>query len=232
MEQDKSLITLDSVPFSVDDAELLRLLHADDSFVFIEDLCRIAREAEGVARPKGILKLCEVEHTNDTTVKFDGVPFTSRVLRVNLEGRYRAFPFIATCGRELEAWAQRLDDIMHKFWADMIMELALTRAIQALGDRLVEAYRPGERAVMNPGSLPDWPISEQQPLFSLFGTAAENMGVSLTESLLMSPIKSVSGVWFETDTGFVNCQLCPREACPNRRAPHDPHLFGRQYGAS
>lgn len=208
---------------------LLRRLHADETFVLMEELQQAAREAESVARPKGIYRLCAVRHTGEDSVTLDGISFTSRVLRVNLEGAHRAFPFLATCGSELEAWSRAMEDPLQAFWADIMKEMALHQAITALGNSLVEKYQPGKRAVMNPGSLPDWPIGEQRPLFSLFGKEAENIGVSLTESCLMSPVKSVSGVWFQTEAGFVNCQLCPRVDCPNRRAPHDPHVFPSRY---
>lgn len=102
-------------------------------------------------------------------------------------------------------------------------------AIEALGRHLAATYETGERSMMNPGSLEDWPLSQQRPLFSLFGDACSRIGVTLSESLLMSPVKSVSGVWFETEKGFQNCQLCPREQCPKRRAPYDAHLFDAAY---
>lgn len=230
MAIDVSITILDDIPFSVDVPELLDRLHADAQFVLMDDLLQVAREAADIGRPKGLYRMCAVEHTGDTSVTLDSVPFNSRVLRVNLEGAYRAFPFLATCGQELEAWSRALADPMQMFWADIIKEMALHRSIMALGETLAAMYQPGERAVMNPGSLPDWPIDEQRPLFSLFGEAAGRIGVELTASCLMSPVKSVSGIWFETDRGFVNCQLCPREECPNRRAPHDPHLFSVRYG--
>jgi len=232
MVTETSFTILDDIPFSVDIPELLRRLRADSTFVLMDDLLQVARQAADIGRPKGLYRICAVEHTGDATITLDGVTFRSRILRVNLEGAYRAFPFLATCGQELEAWSQALDDPMRMFWADIIKEMALHRSIMALGDALVAMYRPGERAVMNPGSLPDWPIDEQRPLFSLFGKAAERIGVELTASCLMSPVKSVSGIWFETEKGFVNCQLCSREDCPNRRAPHDPHLFNARDGKS
>ena len=55
------------------------------------------------------------------------------------------------------------------------------------------------------------------------------IGVQLTDSYLMHPLKSVSGILFATDGTYGNCQLCPVERCPNRRAPYDPTLFDRKY---
>jgi hypothetical protein len=77
---------------------------------------------------------------------------------------------------------------------------------------------------MSPGSLADWPITQQEELFSIFGNVEDLIGVKLTESFLMVPLKSVSGIYFPTEIEFVSCQLCPREVCSGRRAPYDPDL--------
>ncbi len=82
---------------------------------------------------------------------------------------------------------------------------------------------------MNPGSLDDWPLAEQRQLFSVFGDVKKLIGVELTDSFLMVPIKSVSGVVFPTEHRFESCQLCQREGCPNRRAKYDPRLWKKRY---
>ena len=82
---------------------------------------------------------------------------------------------------------------------------------------------------MAPGSLADWPITQQQQLFSLFGDVEAKIGVRLTDSFLMLPMKSVSGVYFPTETSFESCRLCPRKVCPGRRAPYDPKLWEERY---
>ena len=73
---------------------------------------------------------------------------------------------------------------------------------------------------LNPGSLKEWPITGQVPLFELLGGVTEDIGVVLSDSLLMSPVKSVSGIMFQSEEAYENCQLCPRENCPGRRAPY------------
>ena len=82
---------------------------------------------------------------------------------------------------------------------------------------------------MNPGSLADWPLSEQRVLFALLGDTQDAIGVQLTSSLLMVPTKSVSGIIYPTAETFASCQLCPRRGCPNRRAAYDPQLFEQKY---
>ena len=67
--------------------------------------------------------------------------------------------------------------------------------------------------------LPQWPIEGQRELFRILGDTEGTVGVRLTDSCLMLPSKSVSGILFQDHTGHVNCALCPRENCPNRRVP-------------
>ncbi len=201
---------LHEIPFQVDRTRLLTALGIEQNTSLADEAEALACEAERVARPKGVYKLSAVEQAGDDGVRIDGVTFTSRVLAVNLEGAHRVFPYVATCGFELEQWSNGKEDPVQRFGADAIKQLAVASAIQAMGDHLADTYRPGRRATMNPGSLADWPLQQQRNLFALFGDAVDTIGVKLTESYLMIPTKSVSGIWFQSETGFQNCQLCPR----------------------
>ena len=221
---------LEHIPFQVDLEELAKTVRLKPGSPMLDDLRQMASEAQALAKPKVIYRVALVEASGDRAVSIDGAEFTSRVLRVNLEKAHRVFPFVATCGRELKVWADTHADMVQRFWADAIMEQALFSAIQELDRRLEEHYQPGPLSTMNPGSLEDWPITQQKALFGLFGDTRAQVGVELTESMLMIPAKSVSGVLFPSQEGFVaSCQLCPREVCPNRREPYDPALFDGKY---
>ena len=182
--------------------------------------------------PKAVYRECYVDSRTEDTVTVGGIVLKSRVLRVNMEQAHRAFAFLATCGAELEAWARSLDDMLEQYWATVLMEMALYQARQYLNARLGEVLPLDKSVVMNPGSLADWPIQQQRPLFNLIGSASDAIGVRLTESLLMTPAKSVSGIRFPTEAHFESCQLCPREGCPGRRAPYDRELYHRKYARS
>jgi hypothetical protein len=82
---------------------------------------------------------------------------------------------------------------------------------------------------MSPGRVPYWPLTQQRPLFELLGNPKDTVGVRLTQSCLMVPNKSVSGIRFPTEESFETCQLCPREGCPGRKAPYDSGLYDRRY---
>jgi hypothetical protein len=161
----------------------------------------------------------------DDSVAIGRVLFTSRILRVNLEKAGVVFPFVATCGTELEEWSSGLSGTLHAFWAENVMLLALGSAVARLEALLKERLGVQELSTMNPGSLPDWPIEQQAPLFALLGDAAKAVGTRLTDSLVIRPLKSVSGISFMSEEGFRNCSLCPRERCPSRRAAYDAGLY-------
>jgi len=217
---------LDDIPFEVEPGQLLGA--SEDPGLRVE-LEAVVEEAGRVARPRAIYRACFVESRTDDETVIDGVAFRSRVLTVNFETIHRVFPFVVTCGRELQEWSDRLTDPLLSFQADEVKELALRAAHEYMGRHIDRTFGLAGSSHMNPGSLPDWPLPQQYPLFSLLGDVEAAIGVKLTESFLMLPTKSVSGIRFPTETTFESCQLCPREGCPNRRAAWDQDLFEARY---
>jgi hypothetical protein len=221
-------IVLDDLPWRLDLDEVLKKVHMDPAAPDAHQVCRLLDAAHAIGRPKALYREAFIDARNDDTITIDAVTFKSRILRVNLDHAQQVFAYLATCGTELETWAKSLDDMLEQFWADAIMELALRKALQYLNERIGDIVPHNKTSVMNPGSLRDWPITQQRPLFALIGCAAR-VGIALTESMLMTPAKSVSGIRFPTDVRFESCQLCPREECPNRRIPYDKELYRRKY---
>lgn len=228
----REMCYLADFPFTLNEPDVLAKLRIAGRAEYAERCTRLIRQALDVGRPRAAYGLAYVDEKADDSVVLDGVRFASRVLRVNLGEVNRVFPFLITCGRELDDWSRSFTDMLERFWADAIMEESLLAALDALKAHLAGRYQVGKTAMMNPGSLTDWPLEQQRPLFDILGEAGERSGVRLTDSFLMAPVKSVSGILFQTETAFENCQLCPRETCPNRRAPYDPSLYDKQYARS
>jgi hypothetical protein len=222
-------IVLSSIPFQLDTAALRKKLHVKEGSHHTEELDRLIQEAQTVGKPKAFYKEAFIESRTDDTVTVDEITFKSRVLRVNLENVYRVFPYVLTCGLELEEWSKKITDFLQGFWAEEIKESVLYMARDSFFKQVQDYHHLAQVARMNPGSLADWPIEEQRPLFTLLGNAQELIGVHLTPSLMMVPTKSVSGILFPTEVDFSSCQLCPREMCPGRKAPYDKELFDKKY---
>lgn len=222
-------IIVADVPFRIDLEDLKKKLHFKEGSPYLQDLTDLVGEAEKVGKPKALFKVAFIDGKGSDSVTIEGTKFKSHILRVNLEKAERVFPYVVTCGVELEDWAGRIEDMLRRFWADTIKEMTMRHAHTIMEEHLMSLYSPGKLARMSPGRLADWPIQEQRPLFKILGNTEKMIGVRLTESLLMVPTKSVSGIYFPTEESFESCQLCPREDCPNRKAPYDPGLYERRY---
>jgi hypothetical protein len=220
---------LDHISFQVDLGQLFKMIHVREGSANATEVTRMVAEAEAVARPKALYIPAYIDERGDDYVIADGLKFTSRVLAVNTQNTHRIFPYVCTSGVELEAWANDQDDVLARYWADMINQIGVGIAGATLYTHLQECYGMAQLSSMNPGSLGSWPLSEQRVLFALLGDVQGAIGVELTPSLLMTPTKSASGIQFPTEGTFASCQLCPRQNCPNRRAEYDATLYASKY---
>ncbi len=222
---------LTELPFEPDLSALAEHLHVSPESPDAAQLEAMLAQAQTVARPRALYRVAYITDRGEDWVAVDGIRLTSRVLAVNLADVHRFFAYAATCGPELETWAETCDDLLLRYWADAIMTRALRAAITAVKNHIGEVHRPGPTSSMNPGSLEDWPLDQQVPLFALLGDVQAATGIELLDTYLMRPIKSVSGIRFAREDSFESCQLCPRADCPGRRAPYDNTLYERRYSS-
>ena len=219
---------LDNIQIQLDFEAVRRRLHLkrDSDLKPVEDLVNIA---QALIEPRVLYKVSYVEEKRDDGVVVEGLQLISSVLRKNLDQAERVFPFVITIGKKISEKLDTCSDILEKFYLDTIGNVALTQVRLALKDHLKQKYAIEKTAFMAPGSLPNWPIEQQKPLFKLLGDVKASIGVKLTESLLMMPAKSVSGIYFPTETSFFSCQLCPRERCESRKAKYSQKV-AEEYG--
>ena len=192
-----------------------------------KDLTQIRNLVDTVQRliePRVIYSVCYIEEKFDNGVVVGGLRLTSRVLRKNLEKVERIFPYALTLGSKLGEKQNACNDLLENYYLDCIGNLALTSVRRQLKKHLQSKFALEKMSSMAPGSLLDWPIEEQVPLFKLIGDVETSIGVNLTPSLLMIPAKSISGFYFPTEVSFYSCQLCPRERCESRKAKFDASL--------
>lgn len=145
------------------------------------------------------------------------------IIERQLKGSQGYTLFICTCGEAYEAYQQRLKqegDMVRMFIADSLgsviaektadqMEYCLQESINKLGWHHTNRFSPGYCG---------WHVSQQQLLFPLFH--GHTCGVTLTDSSLMVPIKSVSGIigiGKEVRKLDYSCGLCNFEKCYKRK---------------
>ena len=199
----------------------LRLDKKKDASAIAQDLIHTA---EALITPQIVYRVSYIEARGEESVEIGGQVFTSSVLKKNLEQVERVFPYIVTVGPLLEEKASAMDDLLGQYYLETTADIALRLGKQHLEKHLKKHYGLEKISSMSPGSLPNWPITEQKPLFTLIGDTEALVGVRLTDSMLMLPRKSISGIVFPTEVTFSSCQLCPRERCEGRKALYDEAL--------
>ena len=221
---------LDNIPVSLDTNQVLNKMNmhkkSDDTERDIQELLEAILP---IVKPKVGYMVCYIDKKGEDFVEIGKVTLTSRLLRDNLDKVERIFPYVATCGREADAIKAPSQEFMKAFYLDQIKEMVLELAIHYLEDHLTTRYELGQISNMEPGSLESWPIDQQKQLFSLFGNVEGLIGVKLSKRCLITPLKSVSGIYFPTKVKFESCQLCSRKRCCSRKAPYKPDL-ARKYG--
>ena len=220
--------TLENIQIKLDFEAVCKRLHLKRDKDF-KNLHALVDAAHHMIEPRVLYEVKYIEEKFDNGVVVDGRRLISDVLRKNLDQVERVFPFVITIGNKFGENLDACDDILEKFFLDTIGNVALTHVRKALNDHLKQKYALEKTAFMAPGSLPNWPIEQQKPLFELFGDVQATIGVKLTDSLLMLPAKSVSGIYFPTGTSFFSCQLCPRERCDSRKAKYS-EILAAEYG--
>ena len=122
---------------------------------------------------------------------------------------------LVTIGEELEAEARKLmeqGDTTAALVLDAIGSAAVEEAVDGFAGALCAGY-----ARLVPG-CGGWPLSAQRALFARL--PAVELGVELSEALMMKPRKSVSfASWLVPGNSYVSnpCEACDLEGCLHRR---------------
>jgi hypothetical protein len=131
--------------------------------------------------------------------------------------------FVCTAGTiftELSGRYNREGDYLAAFIADAIGSLTVEKAVDKIQTQLDSKMQAEGLQISNrysPGYC-DWPVSGQRELFDQMGEIP--VGVSLTESCLMLPIKSVSGmigVGAHIRKRPYACRICKHKNCTYRK---------------
>lgn len=220
---------LEKIPIDLNLDKVVKGLRLNRKKCSLSDIQELIRTAESLIQPKACYEVSYISDKGKDKVKIEGKIFSSRVLRKNLENVERVFPYIISIGKALETKASSFNDLLKQYYLETIGDITLGMIEKYLEMHLKKQYGLEKLSSMNPGSLEDWPVTEQKPLFSLFRTEKNPIGVRLTKHMLMIPRKSISGLYFPTEVTFLSCQLCSRERCPARKAPYDENLQ-KKYG--
>ena len=221
----ENLRIIRDVPFTLEPERLMRKMGGLRASARLDArLEALLAQAGEVAHPKVVFRAARVGRVDATSVYVDETRFEGSLLLVNFKTGMQVYPFVATCGRELDGVQVDYRDISGKFILETIKTALLMSAIEYVRAQICRESQIKQLSAVNPGELESWPLEQQRPLFSLLGDVESATGVTLTPSLGMIPLKSRSGIFFPSESGFENCHFCARARCVGRRAAYDPSL--------
>ena len=208
--------------FTADEfAALCRIGRESPAFEALEDALPLIRS---YGSPKAVLRWAGVDRVDGDDTTIEGVTFHSRVVADKLRGLHRVFLSVITAGDGLERSGAFAEDPFLNTYDGALLFHASKYVIGFMR----ENFGFDGSSMLNPGSLPDWPIANNFPLFDLIGNVGE-IGVSLNEAGYIKPWNSGSHIHFSGD-GYQNCSLCRKLDCVGRRARFDPVEYARIFG--
>jgi hypothetical protein len=216
---DKVLPTIDT---------LTEYLHIDDvqhpAYLFA--VKKLKELNESGFESIGGYTICDVESINtaEGTVTINGqtietAPQVSRYMR----GSSMMALFCCTAGNVFSMQSEVYNDkgdYLEGFITDAIGSLTVENAMQKIQDELEKDMEGRGLKITNrysPGYC-NWPLKGQKVLFSIIGN--NPTGISLTDTCLMQPIKSVSGIigiGADVKKRAYGCPICKNKECIYRK---------------
>jgi len=186
-------------------------------------IASIVEQARRSLRPRGTYAVYAVTHRTAHSLKLDATTISGNIGEY-LEHAERVAVFAVSVGSEisrLSESAAKSGDTFSAWAMDAVGSWAVEEAADALMVRIRRHLQDGQELTLrySPGYC-GMDISQQQNLFQLI--QADSVGVTLMPSMLMQPLKSISGLVGLTPKDAVNsyhspCDLCPRTGCHMRR---------------
>ncbi len=218
---------------SFDTEKVMRLLGAKKgrrvSASSLRRVDALTEEIETVLKPRlsfRVLDLVDVDRGG--ILLSDGTRFKSPKLARTLDEAESVCCFLATVGPGVDMEIQRLMQERHyadAYVLDALGSMSAENVVEQFYQRMARrqaANNAGVTLRFSPGYC-DWPIQQQRPLFKLFQDA-DSLEVELSDTCLMTPRKSVSGLFGLTppgvrgvDTAYNPCDSCSKKECIARR---------------
>ena len=153
-------------------------------------------------------------------MQFDEVEFnTEKIITNQLKKSEGIIIFVCTLGSRFDNWGKHFmkeDEMLKVFIADVLGSEIVEAAVDLLESKINKIDELGHGGFSNrysPGYC-DWNVIEQHKLFSLL--PEKFCDISLTNSALMLPIKSVSGIigyGKGVKRGEYTCKICTMDNC-------------------
>ena len=213
----------------IDAAEARRCAGLQKAADFAEEkILEACEDARLLAVPKGIWEIYDYDCETQTIKANPPCQIQGKKIGQHLAGCEKIIALSATVGEDIE------EDITRRFASGeysnaVLMDAAATAAVEQIADGMEKAISPKMAAQgfllkwrFSPG-YGDWPLEQQPELIRL--AKAEQIGVKLTTSMMLTPRKSITaliGLYRKQENSTAEhspkgCAACTQKNCPSRR---------------
>ena len=217
-------VVLKDIPFNLKKDDVIKQLNLRKDSERIKTIVGELTELVNIhAVPKAIYKR-SVASNEGRDIRVDGVELISWVPTLVFRPDELVYPYVATCGLEIDLVQIPKTDFMKHYIMNQIKQILLFFTSEYLQNHLIQAYKLKQVTHIGPGEALG-PTSQQKQLFDIIGDVEGEIGVRLSDHNLMIPEKSSSGILFETAVRLERCQLCPDAKCEARRTAYEPKIL-------
>ena len=183
------------------------------------------RELERLADKKSIYRIFELSLKDENELKIGNVEIYSRNLRTNLKDCKQVVLFAATLGTEVDRLIRKMQVVdMAKA---VVMQACAAVVLEEYCDELQEKIATQfsmEGKYIRPRFSPgygDFSIQHQKAVLAML-EASKRIGVTMTDSYMLTPTKSVTAVIgigdAEMNCNLNSCEECDKTDCTYRRS--------------
>ena len=177
------------------------------------------------AKKRSVCRIFQLEQMADDRFKIGKLDVKSKGLGKNLKGCSSVAVFGATLGIEVDRLIQR--SFVRNMAKAVVVQACAAAYLEEYCDQIQEELRrekEKEALYLRPRFSPgygDFSIEYQRPIVQMLD-AAKKIGLTLTDSCMMVPSKSVTAViGISPVKGFCRtegCEACEKKDCPYRRS--------------
>jgi hypothetical protein len=165
---------------------------------FDEDMIASAcLEARLLAKPQGIWQIYDYDAKNQIVLGKPSFTIKGGKIGFHLAGAEKVILLAVTVGEDIENTVTKHFNEGHYAFS-MLLDAAATTAVEQIADAMEKTIQPKAEAQgynmrwrFSPG-YGDWPIEQQPELIRL--SQATTIGISLTESMMLIPRKSITAI--------------------------------------
>lgn len=201
--------------------------YSDTSYSVQRKIEELEKNLPELLSPRIFSKIINISSIEKSRIFIENdITLTSNKLSKTLKNCEELIVFLGTIGPELEHQVKKMskqNQLSTGYILDTMGSIAVEDMVERFHNSEAEKHQNMHQGVtlrFSPGYC-DWSIKEQEKIFSFFNS--EEVGVELKDSCLMSPQKSISGVFGILPKGsppfsYNPCSECESRECEARRS--------------